>query len=62
MYKDMYECMHVRNDVGRVCMYVEVHVRMHKDRHKHMRGCKEVRKVYTYECLLRLNVCMLVCR
>ncbi|KAM0020215.1 hypothetical protein Hdeb2414_s0025g00664691 [Helianthus debilis subsp. tardiflorus] len=45
-----------------VCMYVEVYVCMHKDRHEHMRGCKDVRKVYTYECLLRLNVCMLVCR
>ncbi|KAJ0850853.1 hypothetical protein HanPSC8_Chr13g0585681 [Helianthus annuus] len=48
MYKDMYECMHVRNDVGRVCMYVEVYVRMHKDMHEHMRGCKDVGEVCPY--------------
>ncbi|KAF5801788.1 hypothetical protein HanXRQr2_Chr06g0252121 [Helianthus annuus] len=51
MYKDMYECMHVRNDVGRVCMYVEVYVCMQMC----ICVCMEVRvivgmNVETYEC------------
>ncbi|KAJ0638542.1 hypothetical protein HanHA300_Chr00c0099g0709661 [Helianthus annuus] len=55
MYKDMYECMHVCNDVGKVCTYIDVHVCMYKDMYKRMHVCKDVGKVRTY---VEVYVCM----